>query len=79
MSARPRSRCRFSEPPFPPYSLKQNERLPKLFDVYLKMQAQLSQQAFYDEAFNCLDYFVYLEVSQLAENFILQKKIMANA
>ncbi|MBL8321183.1 MAG: GNAT family N-acetyltransferase, partial [Acinetobacter sp.] len=42
-------------------------------------QAQLSQQAFYDEAFNCLDYFVYLEVGQLAKNFILQKKMMANA
>ena len=67
------------EPPYPQYSLQQDERIPKLFDVYLKMQAQLSQQAFYDEAFNCLDYFVYLEVSQLAENFILQKKIMANA
>ncbi|GAA5187890.1 GNAT family N-acetyltransferase [Acinetobacter kookii] len=62
------------EPPYPQYSFQQDERIPKLFDVYLNMQAQLSTQAFYDEAFNCLDYFVYLEVNQLTKNFILQKK-----
>ncbi|CAB1210021.1 GNAT family N-acetyltransferase [Acinetobacter bouvetii] len=62
------------EPPYPQYSFQQDERIPKLFDVYLSMQAQLSTQAFYDEAFNCLDYFVFLEVSQLKKNFILQKK-----
>lgn len=65
--------------PYPVYSFSQDERMPKLFDIYLKMQATLSREAYYDEAFNCLDYFVHLEVSQMAKNFILQKKIMQNS
>ncbi|WP_374667752.1 GNAT family N-acetyltransferase [Acinetobacter sp.] len=65
------------EPPYPQYSLAQDERIPKLFDVYLKMGAQLSAQAYHDEAFNCLDYFVYLDAARLAKEFMLQKKMSA--
>lgn len=67
------------EPSYPQFSFQQDERIPKLFDVYLKMGAQLSQQAYHDEAFNCLDYFVYLDGSKLAKDFILQKKIITKS
>ena len=66
------------EPAYPSFSFAQDERIPKLFDVYLKMQATLSQQAYYDQDFNCLDYFVFLEVSKMAKNFIFQQKITQN-
>lgn len=64
------------EPPYPQCGFQQDERMPKLFDVYLKMNAQLSAQAYHDEAFNCLDYFVYLDAARLAKDFILQKKMI---
>ena len=51
------------------------ECMPKLFDVYLNMHAQLSKQAYYDQDFNCLDYFVYLEMNQVAKNFVMNKMI----
>lgn len=63
------------EPAYPQYSFKQDERIPKLFDVYLKMQATLSQQAYYDQEFNCVDYFVFLEVAKMAKNFIFHQRI----
>ncbi len=66
------------EPAYPSFSFAQDERIPKLFDVYLKMQATLSQQAYCDQDFNCLDYFVFLEVSKMAKNFIFQQKITQN-
>lgn len=44
-------------------------KLPKLFDVYLKMNAQLSKQAYYDADFNCLDYFVLMDVKQMRKKF----------
>lgn len=62
------------EPTHPEYSFPQDEKIPKLFDVYLKMHAKLSQQAFYDREFNCLDYFVLLEVNKMAKNFLMQKQ-----
>ena len=62
------------EPAHPEYSFPQDEKIPKLFDVYLKMHAKLSQQAFYDREFNCLDYFVLLEVNKMAKNFVMQKQ-----
>lgn len=63
------------EPQHPKYSFVQDEKIPKLFDVYLKMNAKLSKDAFYDKEFNCLDYFVFLEVKTMAKNFIRQKKV----
>lgn len=54
--------------------LVQDEKIPKLFDVYLEMQAKLSKQAYLDQQFNCLDYFVLLEVKKMARNFMLQQK-----
>ncbi len=62
------------QPQMPEYSFAQDEKIPKLFDVYLNLQAKLSQQAYYDTEFNCLDYFVFLEASQMARNFMLQKR-----
>ena len=63
------------EPSHPEYSFPQDERIPKLFDVYLKMNARLSKQAYHDEAFNCLDYFVFLDVNEIAKNFVLNKMV----
>jgi putative hemolysin len=63
------------EPGYPEYSFPQDEKIPKLFDVYLKMQAKLSREAYYDKDFNCLDYFVFLEVNEIAKNFVLKKNI----
>lgn len=62
-------------PKVPSFSLPHEERMPKLFDVYLNMQAKLSKQAFYDEDFNCLDYFVYLEMNEVAKSFVMNKMI----
>ena len=42
------------------------------------MNAKLSEQAFYDREFNCLDYFVLLDVKQMAKHFIHQKKVKAS-
>ena len=64
------------EPPMPSYSFIQDEKLPKLFASYLQMQAQFSQQAFYDAEFNCLDYLVLLAPNVAAKNFILQKGLL---
>ncbi|SPL72332.1 GNAT family N-acetyltransferase [Acinetobacter stercoris] len=61
------------EPHHPEFSFPQDEKIPKLFQVYLDMQAKLSSQAFYDEEFNCLDYFVFLEVNNIAKNFVMKK------
>lgn len=63
-------------PQRPSHSFSQDEKIPKLFKSYLNMQARLSKQAFYDETFKCLDYFVYLEVNQIAKNFVLNKKLL---
>ena len=63
------------EPERPMYSFPQDERMPKLFRTYLDMQAKLSKQAFYDEAFNCLDYFVLLEVNKIATAFVMNKTV----
>ena len=63
------------EPSYPEYSFQQDERMPKLFQVYLKMNARLSQQAFHDKDFNCLDYFVFMDVSNIAKNFVLNKMV----
>lgn len=62
-------------PQCPSFIAPQDEKLPKLFDAYLRMQAKLSQQAYYDEEFNCLDYFVFLDMNQIGKNFILKKMI----
>lgn len=63
------------EPQRPTHSFPQDERMPKLFDAYLNMQAKISKQACYDESFNCLDYFVFLEVNQVAKSFVMNKMI----
>ncbi|KAF7276667.1 hypothetical protein GWI33_009938 [Rhynchophorus ferrugineus] len=63
------------EPQCPKFNFPQDERIPKLFDAYLNMQAKLSKQAFYDKDFNCLDYFVFLDVNQVAKNFVMNKMI----
>ena len=63
------------EPEHPKYSFTQDERMPKLFRTYLDMQAKLSKQAFYDEDFNCLDYFVLLEVNKIAASFVMNKRV----
>ncbi|KQD05741.1 GNAT family N-acetyltransferase [Acinetobacter soli] len=63
------------EPQHPAYSFTQDERIPKLFQMYLSMRARLSKQAFYDEAFQCLDYFVLLEVNQIAKSFVMNKRV----
>ena len=52
------------EPERPEYSFPQDEKMPKLFQTYLGMQSRLSKQAFYDEDFKCLDYFVFLKLKQ---------------
>ena len=44
---------------------------PSLFRHYLGMQAKFSKEAYFDEDFNCLDYFSILEVSEMAKSFIL--------
>lgn len=67
---------RIYTPEAPAFSYPQDDKLPKLFNAYLAMQAKLSQQAYYDKDFNCLDYFVFLEMNQMAKNFILKKKIL---
>lgn len=53
-----------------------NKRMPKLFQVYLAMQAKLSTQAFYDKQFNCLDYLVLMEVSDIMQNFVRNKMLL---
>ena len=63
------------EPQHPQFSFAQDERLPALFQAYLNMQAKISPQAFLDIDFNCLDYFVFLEVNQIAKSFVYQKKM----
>ena len=59
----------------PEFSFPQDERMPKLFKMYLDMQSKLSHQAFYDEHFNCLDYLVFLEVNQVAKSFVMNKRV----
>ena len=61
------------EPERPDYSFPQDEKMPKLFQTYLGMQSRLSKQAFYDEDFKCLDYFVFLEVNKIATSFVMNK------
>lgn len=61
------------EPERPEYSFPQDEKMPKLFQTYLGMQSRLSKQAFYDEDFKCLDYFVFLEVNKIATSFVMNK------
>lgn len=56
------------EPQHPQHSFVQDEKIPKLFDIYLKMNGRLSKQAYYDHKFNCLDYLVLMEVNKM-ENF----------
>ncbi|CAM4352415.1 GNAT family N-acetyltransferase [Acinetobacter dispersus] len=63
------------EPERPEYSFPQDERMPKLFQTYLGMQSKLSKQAFYDEDFKCLDYFVFLEVNKIATSFVMNKMV----
>jgi putative hemolysin len=63
------------EPVRPEYSFPQDERMPKLFRSYLEMDSKLSKQAFYDEEFKCLDYFVFLEVNKIATSFVMNKMI----
>ncbi|MEN4981900.1 GNAT family N-acetyltransferase [Acinetobacter modestus] len=63
------------EPERPEYSFPQDERMPKLFDTYLGMQSTLSKQAFYDEDFKCLDYFVFLEINKIATSFVMNKMV----
>ncbi|TCM67567.1 putative hemolysin [Acinetobacter calcoaceticus] len=63
------------EPNHPEYSFPQDERVPKLFQVYLSMNAKLSTQAFHDVGFNCLDYFVFLDVNGVAKNFVRNKMV----
>lgn len=53
-------------------SLKQG-RIPKLFDIYLKIQGKLSTEAYYDQEFNCLDYFVFVEMNQVLKKMVLKK------
>lgn len=62
-------------PSVPSHSFAHDEKIPKLFSAYLKMDAKLSRQAYYDQAFNCLDYFVYLPVNDIAKRFVLTKMI----
>lgn len=63
------------EPTRPTHHFVNDERVPKLFAAYLNMQARLSRQAFYDRDFNCLDYFVYLPVNEVAKTFVMKKMI----
>lgn len=57
------------EPNYPNYSLPLDEKIPKLFSIYLKMNGRLSKQAYYDHEFNCLDYFVLMNVHQMNKIF----------
>ena len=68
------SKCAF-EPVRPDFSFPQDERMPKLFRSYLEMNSKLSKQAFYDEKFKCLDYFVFLEVNKMATSFVMNKMV----
>lgn len=63
------------EPERPDYSFPQDERMPKLFQTYLGMQSKLSKEAFFDEEFKCLDYFVFLEVNKIATSFVMNKMV----
>ena len=63
------------EPVRPEYSFPQDERMPKLFRSYLEMDSKLSKQAFYDEEFKCLDYFVFLELNKIATSYVMNKMI----
>ncbi|AOA59091.1 GNAT family N-acetyltransferase [Acinetobacter larvae] len=63
----------YFEPQHPEFSFPQDERIPKLFQVYLAMNAKLSREAYHDVSFNCLDYFVLLDMHQVAEKFVRQK------
>lgn len=69
-----RSKLAF-EPERPDYSFPQDERMPKLFQTYLGMQSKLSKEAFFDEEFKCLDYFVFLEVNKIATSFVMNKMV----
>ncbi len=48
-----------------------DQDMPSLFRHYLSMQAKFAKDAYFDEAFNCLDYFSILEVNEMAQAFIL--------
>ena len=63
------------EPERPDYSFPQDERMPKLFQTYLGLQSKLSKEAFFDEEFKCLDYFVFLEVNKIATSFVMNKMV----
>jgi len=51
---------------------QKEKKIPKLFDVYLKMNGRLSKQAFYDRDFNCLDYFVLMDVKKMRKTFRIE-------
>lgn len=64
------------EPSYPQFSFPQDERIPKLFQVYLSMNAKLSTQAYHDKSFNCLDYFVLVDMNEAMKQVVFKKKIM---
>lgn len=65
------------EPDYPQFSFQQDERIPKLFQVYLSMNARLSTQAYHDVEFNCLDYFVMVDMNAAMKKIVFNKKIIA--
>ncbi|EPF71104.1 GNAT family N-acetyltransferase [Acinetobacter rudis] len=64
------------EPHYPKFSFPQDERIPKLFQVYLSMNARLSTQAYHDVDFNCLDYFVLVDMNEAMKQIVFKKKII---
>lgn len=50
--------------------------LPSLFRNYLSMRAKFGKDAYFDEHFNCLDYFSMLEVNPIAKAFITNLSVL---
>jgi len=43
--------------------------LPPLLKAYLRMNAKLASQVYYDQDFNCADVFIILDVAHLAGRY----------
>lgn len=44
--------------------------MPPLLKAYLRMGARVCGEPYWDEAFNCLDYFILMSVDQLPERYV---------
>ena len=52
-----------------PHTIHTKIALPPLLKAYLRMNAKLGGDAYFDEAFSCADIFIVLDVATLAERY----------